>query len=114
MILTVDELNAYRACVGLQVHYAQMGDTHKVMDLQIQLEGWIKGCAEVKIRAYGVVTDIVWSDHALVQYRKLCAEAMQMADVGFAAWKEKQLKIEQWVSDYIQQGVFQATIKIKS
>lgn len=117
MILTALELHLYRACVGLQVQYAQAGDSHKVMDLQIQLEDWIKRRAEAKIKAYAgkdIVAELNWSEEARAQYRKLCADAMRRADEGFASWAAAQQKVEQWVSDFIQQGVFQATIKIKN
>jgi hypothetical protein len=113
MTLTVAELRAYRSCIGLQVQYAQAGDSHKVMELQHQLEGWISRCAQNKIKAaMGETITLVWSDEAKEQYRKRCADAMTFADKGFDHWVLAQQSVEEWVSDYIQQGVFQATIKI--
>lgn len=113
MILSKDELAIYRGLVGLQVQYAQLGDSHKVMELQLELEKWIQGCAEVKIeRAGGGRVVLSWSNEARAQYRSICADAMLKERDGFVAWANAQFKVERWVSDYIQQGVFQATIKI--
>jgi hypothetical protein len=111
MILSDAELRAYRACVGLQVQYAQAGDSHKVVELQQQLEGWIKRCAEKKVAgSTGQRVQLNWSGKALSIYRKLCADAMAKAAEGFHVWAAEQYKIEAWVSDCIQGALFQAAM----
>ena len=111
MILTSTELQQYRDLVGLQMAYAQIGDSHKVVHLQNALMGMIRIFAERRItEKTGANCKLTWSDVATGQYMKLCAEGMKAADEGFGVWKKKQLEIEAWVSTYIEQGVLQASI----
>lgn len=113
MILTNGELAAYRRMVGLQVQFAQLRDSHKVMDLQIQLEKWISTIARLKVEvATGKLVDLEWSDVARATYRKKCADAMVKSDQGFAEWSKAQMEIEMWVSVYIEQAIMQATVRI--
>ena len=114
MILSNSELRSYRNLVVLQGAYAQRGDSHKVMELQDKLENWIRVTAQSKIAiATGEKVDLSWSEDARTQYRERCATGLEKIDCGFEAWSAQQRLIEQWVSDYIQQGVFQVTIKIQ-
>lgn len=115
MIFTTTELSIYRVYAGLQIQYAQNGDMHKVMELQIKLEQWIQGCAMVKIDIlYKEKVNLSWSPEARAQFRKLCADGIAKANDGFEQWVLGQHIIERWVSDYIQQAIFQATIKFKN
>lgn len=109
--LTPLELHRYRSLVGLQVQYAQAGDTHKVADLHAKIMVFITGITNrILSEKTGVKWCASWSNEGVRKYAELMAEAMAMANVGFDEWKEKQIEIERWLDAYISQAVLQATV----
>jgi hypothetical protein len=113
-----ERLREYRGLVGVQLQFEERGDTHKVMELQIELEKWV---------ALQIQADIVlaWEGmkahpmHAvncsllvaeLKAYRMMVAEAMKIySEFGFIPWSQQQEKIELFVQGAIDKHVLDAT-----
>jgi hypothetical protein len=113
-----DRLREYRGIVGVQLQFEERGDTHKVMEMQHELEKWV---------ALQIQSDILlaWEGmkahqmHAvncsltveeIKAYRMLVAEAMKIyADSGFVPWSQQQERIELFVQGAIDKHVLDAT-----
>lgn len=109
MILTDAELREYRKIVGVQLHFAERGDSHKVAEMQMRLIGLIqKICTRYLCFVTGEFWVVEMPNSALAEYALMQGRAMEAAALGFKEWAEQQVKIEAWVSGYIESAAVQA------
>lgn len=111
LVFTPLELHHYRSLVGLQLSYAQKGDSHKVAELQRELMAWVTRLATRLIKERtGQVVDLRWSLDGESQYVTMVAESFGVTTME--EWKRKQMEIERWVSGYIEQALLQASLPV--
>lgn len=109
MILTDSELRLYRGIVGTQLHFAERGDAHKVAEMQMKLIGLIqKICTRYLFQVTGDVWVVEMPNSAAAEYALMVGRAMEASALGFKEWAEHQVKIEAWVSGYIESAAVQA------
>ena len=113
-----ERLREYRGLVGIQLQFEERGDTHKVMEMQHELEKWVA----LQIQADIVLAWEGMKAHPMHEvncsltvpevkaYRMLVAEAMKIySDGGFIPWSQQQEKIELFIQGAIDKHVLDAT-----
>ena len=110
-------LQEYRALAGFQLQFADRGDSHKVMEMQEAIEGWIgeKIKIDILVSYQGLKAQPMreincsLSAEEIKAYRILVADAYKAFDEkGWEAWRDAQPKIELFVQGAIERHVFEA------
>lgn len=125
MNLSEQQLAEYRALIGVQLQFAEEGDMHVVMKMQLQLEEWIATliAAQVAMSLRGIGKGFYsienkLSENTLTLYRLKQGRAMQIfSEYGFGdQWKEYQATIERWIGEIVDEEIINVSkrfIKIK-
>jgi hypothetical protein len=122
--MTQERLSEYRSIVGIQLQFAQIGDSHKVIDMQEVLERWIAErlqediiSALQEMQAHPV-KDIICNmtleevrDYRIIQgngMRFFCPDGFE-ARSGFEEWEKYQVeKAESFVSELLNRRLLDA------
>lgn len=118
MKLSDMEIREYRSLVGLQLQYAEAGDTHKVMEMQMVLVQFIIDKVKFEVsKALALLMNdrpivvAMLTNVNLAEYALKNGKAFEIYDeFGFGdEWKKYQAEIEEWIGNLIDERVLEIT-----
>ncbi len=110
-------LAEYRLLTGVQLQWADRGDTHKVMEMQLVVETWIAEKTRIdilvsfegmKVKPTREINCSMTAEEIRV-FRLMVGGAFDVfSDKGWDAWRDEQPAIERFVQTTIEDHVLDA------